>query len=65
MRKVIQTITAWRYPCEGERLRWEGVNMLHWDGVFKLKKVLRLYNKNCPCGKNCKPQKVRIVVEEA
>jgi len=62
--KTIQTVTAWRYPCEGEKMHWEEANVLYWYGVFKFKKLLRYYGATCPCGKNCKPQKIRIIVEE-
>jgi len=61
--KIIQTITAWRYPCQQifyfiEDI--EGNKVLEADyRIGKRRKDLR---EICPCGKGCKPEKVKIVV---
>ena len=69
MRKALQTITAWRYPCR--KIKWTKVFYpflwvpAYITGVYKTKWRLFIEEGHeCPCGKGCKPQKVRIVVEK-
>ena len=53
--RIIQIITAWRYPCEGKIRR---------NGVMSVlsKKTLVSLRPLCPCGKGCKPEKIKIIV---
>jgi len=64
--KIIQTITAWRYPCEGAKiLTFDSflLNIRLEDAPFKTKKdLIETTDGKCSCGKDCKPEKVRIIV---
>lgn len=66
--KIIQTIIAWRYPCEPKPFKWMACETLDFtmngSRIVKLKITKEKLEHNCPCGKGCKPQKVRIIVEE-
>jgi len=67
--KVIQTITAWRYSCDDKPFEFieEGKNygeLVVKEVLLKTKKLLTILSPSCPCGGGCKPQKIRIVVEE-
>jgi len=71
---------GYRFPCEDRDLfRWERMDgTANWRLFFNevwykrandfkdktLVTKLELRNFLCPCGKGCKPQKVRIIVEE-
>ena len=68
--KIIQTITAWKFPCR--KAYWTehpySNEPDYLGSIYRTKKDVRLesklYKNNCPCGKGCKPQKVRIIVKE-
>ena len=84
--KIIQTITAWRYPCEKVieyidigadlpcftkdghycgSLPWEWKHFEISRNIQPTRKLLlKESGYGCSCGKGCKPQKVRIIVEE-
>ena len=60
--KIIQTITAWKYPCG--KVFWTrfpyNVDPDVLTGVYRTKK--EALKEFCRCGGNCKPEKVKIIV---
>ena len=68
--KIIQTITAWYYPCRKKKPFEFGGQGYLWIGdewIMRNKRELEKYYKHftlqkCPCGKGCKPEKVKIIV---
>jgi len=69
MPKIIQTITGWYYPCSKKIFEWDKtgkfLDVCLDTSVYKTKKDLEeAYENKCFCGKGCKPQKIRIVVEK-
>ena len=65
--KIIQTITAWWYPCYGKKVFYYRpetyeIDFLNILPITNTKKQLILLQPNCCCGKGCKPEKVKIIV---
>jgi len=66
--KIIQSITAWRYPCEKTKiLTFDPLSSLLGirleDAPFKTKEdLIDATGGECSCGKGCKPEKVKIIV---
>ena len=63
--KIIQTITAWRFPCVKKVFTFSkeifGEYLVATDWFFKTKKAEELWS--CACQKeNCKPEKIKIIV---
>jgi len=54
--KVIQTISAWKYPCG--KIYWTEHYLA---GIYRTKKEARK-KIFCDCGAGCKPEKVKIIV---
>ena len=65
--KTIKIIKAWRYPCEDVFDIWKGrESRVYIDidiNVYQTKKQLGKFYPDCHCGKNCKPEKIKITVE--
>ena len=67
--KPIQVIKAWRFPCDKNIFEMgNDASKLHKNLQIvvdylpsKTRKTLLI--DDCPCGKNCKPQKIKITVE--
>ena len=60
--KPIQTIKAWRYPCDEKVFHYEDF-ILEFATTYspiRIKKVMENYK--CLCGKNCKPERITITV---
>ena len=63
--KIIQELTAWRYPHSGNLFEFVTYNdtlALQYN-PYKFRQYC--YQESCSCGKSCKPQKIRIIVEVA
>jgi len=66
--KEIQKVKAWRYPCEKaieQKSDELGLGDFFLCNHFKTRKHLIRYQTQCSCDKNCKPQKIEIIVREA
>ena len=74
MRKPIQQIIAWRFPCDGPQFRFKDNGILE-IGILPPTKTKKLFFNqlkdgnggycDCECGRQCKPEKIVITVERA
>lgn len=68
--KPREQITGWIYPCEKKIFykqthRYFGgkkAECVTYDTICTVRR--KHLDKKCPCGKNCKPKKIKIVVVE-
>ena len=68
-RKIIQTITAWWYPCYFKVFYYaplyDELDFRNIRPITRTKRqLIQASNGKCFCGKGCKPQKIRIIVEK-
>ena len=60
MTKIIEKVKAWRYPCE--EIFYKENSYVWSRRIILTKKLLEKLDKECLCGKSCKPERIEVIV---